>query len=117
MEGFDRKITTPPLTHPPLSRSEPNQPTCTTFEFLAKANVETGLVAKSESDRSLHAQLIGEKSLADDHMVSDEGVQLLTQSLDSKDRSLVEDHMVSDDRSLAEDHMVFDEGSGAAPFL
>lgn len=84
---------------------------------MAKANAETGLLAKSESDRSLHAQLIGEKSLADDHTVSDEGVQLSTQSLDSKDRSLVEDHMVSDDRSLAEDHMVFDEGSGAAPFL
>ena len=65
----------------------------------------------------MHAQLIGEKSLADDHMVSDEGVQLSTQSLDSKDRSLVEDHMVSDDRSLAEDHMVSNEGSGAAPFL
>lgn len=65
----------------------------------------------------MHAQLIGEKSLADDHMVFDEGVQLLTQSLDSKDRSLVEDHMVSDDRSLAEDHMVSNEGSGAASFL
>ncbi|KAK9992831.1 hypothetical protein SO802_022534 [Lithocarpus litseifolius] len=117
VEGLDKKINPPPFTHPPLSRSEANQTSCATFEFSAKANVETGVFVEGESDRRLHVQLVGEKSLADDHMVSVEGVQRSPQSLESKDRRLVEDQLVSDDRSHAEVDMVSDEGSGAAPFL
>ena len=65
----------------------------------------------------MHAQFIGEKSLADENMVPNEGFQLSIQSVDSKVRSLAGDQRVSDDGNHAVDHMVSDEGSDATPFL
>ena len=117
MVDSDKKSRSPPLTHSPLPRSEPNQPNHVAFEFSAIANAETDLPANNKNDRRLHAQFIREKRLADENMVLDEGVQLSIQSVDSKVRSLAEDQMVSDDGSHALNHMVSDEGSGAAPFL
>ena len=96
VEGSTENISITPFTYPPLPRSDPNQPSCTTFEFSAKTNVETSCLDGSESDWSLYAHHVGKKrsySMDDTpkdnnlgiNLQSSVRVQLSTQSLDSKD--------------------------------
>nr|POF07918.1 hypothetical protein CFP56_27497 [Quercus suber] len=80
VEGSKRKITNPSTTHPPLPRAEPNHTTGATFEFSVNTFADTDLIAESESDWKLHTQIVGEKSHAEDLMVSDEAVQIASKA-------------------------------------
>ena len=116
VEGSTENISITPFTYPPLPRSDPNQPSCTTFEFLAKTNAETSCLDGSENVRSMHTHQVGEKrSYSMDDAPKDSNLEVDLQS--SAGVQLANQSLVSEDRSMAGDQPGSNEGSRAIPIL